>query len=183
MKNIFKSEFGLTLVELIVVVGIMSILAVASIVALDPMSQFQKASDSRRKSDLSQIQKAIESYYQDNGKYPASSISTPVNRILDPGTNPPSTITTIDWGKPWSPYMNLVPQDPSSFKNYVYYSTGQAYYLYASLDRGSKDPQACPNGQCSSFVKYGGQVNVDPSTACGAGGQCNFGVSSPNVSP
>lgn len=176
-KNNFVSKLnkdgaGFTLIELIVVIGILSILAAGSLLALNPVAQFQKANDSRRKSDLSQIQKVLEAYFQDNGKYPLSSTATPLYRI----TVPPGS-TTIDWGKPWQPYMNLLPKDPTASKNYVYYSTGQSYYLYASLDRGSSDPGACNGGNaCASLTTNGISFN-----ACG--GTCNFGVSTPNVTP
>jgi len=173
IRNLNK---GFTLVELIVVIGILSILAVVGLVAINPLVQFQKANDSRRKSDLSQLQKALETYYQDNGSYPLSSITAPLYKITVPGQTTP---TTVDWGKAWQPYMNLVPKDPVASKHYVYYSTGQSYFLYASLDRGSKDPQSCQNmasNECNSI-----QTNNIGANSCG--GPCNFGVSTPNVSP
>ncbi len=174
-KNFLKNSFGFTLVELIVVIGILSILAVVGLVAINPLVQFQKANDSRRKADFSQIQKALETYYQDKGSYPLSSVTSPLYRITVPGQTTP---TTINWGEQWQPYMNLVPKDPIASKNYVYYSAGQSYYLYASLDRGSKDPQSCQslnvNGEC---------LNVPAANLCGTGVKCNFGVTSPNVSP
>ncbi len=172
-RQISNRSKGFTLIELIVVIGILSVLAVASLVALNPVAQFQKANDARRKADLSQIQKALETYYQDNGKYPLSSVSAPLYRITVP---PGSTI--IDWATSWQPYMNLLPRDPIASKTYVYYSTGQSYYLYASLDRGNKDPQSCQNlnanGECQ---------NVPAANLCGTGVKCNYGVTSPNVSP
>lgn len=158
--------------------GILSTLAIGAIVALNPLAQFQKASDVRRKSDLSQIQKALESYYQDNGKYPDSSLSYRITVPVAGGGT-----TTIDWGQQWSPYMNPLPKDPTASKNYVYYSIGgQSYYLYASLDRGAEDPQSCPN-----LKNYNWECkNVPAPTLCGptgAGIKCNYGVSTPNVSP
>ena len=166
---------GFTLIELIVVIGILSILAVVGLVAINPLVQFQKADDLRRKADLSQIQKALETYYQDNGSYPLSSVISPLYKITVPGQQTP---TIIDWGHQWQPYMNLVPKDPGASKNYVYYSTGQSYYLYASLDRGNKDPQSCQNlnanGECQ---------NVPGVNLCGTGAKCNYGATSPNVNP
>lgn len=137
---------------------------------LNPLAQIQKAQDARRKGDLSQIQKALETYYNDVGKYPLNVFSSDY-RIKGLDGNP------VSWGGSWAPYMSKLPADPSSSKNYVYVSSGQTYYIYASLDRGGSDPQACfSNGNaCSSAVTN----NV--STACG--GNCNYGVSSPNASP
>jgi general secretion pathway protein G len=168
---------GFTLIELLVVVGILGILAAALLMTLDPFSQVQKGNDAKRKSDLSQIQKALETYYQDNGKYPINNPQT-TYRIYDERS---TQNAIIDWGSSWAPYMNLLPEDPSTSKNYVYYSpgtcpggAGQCYFLYASLDRGDKDPQACNSGAICDSVPEAG--------ACGAD-ECNYGVSSTNVSP
>jgi len=160
---------GFTLIELIVVIGIIALVATATIAVLNPFGQFQKARDARIKSDLSQLQKALETYYQDKGGYPSS---TSEYKILD-GT------TTINWGSSWQPYMNVVPSDPTAINKYIYYVTSdrQAYYIYANLNKGAADPQACNGGNaCISL-----SANGIPETACGA--TCNFGVSSPNVSP
>lgn len=171
LLNKYKSTVsfrGFTLIELIIVIGILSVLAAVLFSVINPFAQFQKANDGRRKSDLSQIQKALEQYYQDSGKYPSSSDNY---RIIGLDFN------LVDWGQSWQPYMNVLPKDPSSLKTYVYYSpneaNGQSYYLYASLDRGGNDPQTCyPNGaKC---------LNA-PTSGCG--GTCNYGVTSPNVSP
>ena len=148
---------GFTLVELLTVVGILGILAAAAITVLNPLEQFKKANDSQRKSNLSQIQKAMETYYQDNNRYPAS----------------------LTWGSDWAPYMNVIPEDPKPNYTYVYWASAdrQTYYIYASLERGSKDPQACNGGgSCVSL-----SPNGISATACG--GTCNYGVSTPNVSP
>ena len=164
IEKIFNKK-GFTLIELIVAIGILGILAIAAIIALDPFAQLQKTDDARRKSDLAQVQRALESYYQDNNKYP---VVTTVP--YQPG---------IAWGNSWQPYMNILPKDPSSSKSYVYYSNGQSYYIYASLDRGSKDPKACNGGNACDSIS----VNQIPTTACGGGKVCNYGVSSPDVSP
>ncbi|MCL5439272.1 MAG: hypothetical protein M1268_04810, partial [Patescibacteria group bacterium] len=71
-----------------------------------------------------------------------------------------------------------LPSDPNKSKKYVYYSSqdGQSYYLYASLDREGKDPQACNGGnQCT---------NVPANVKCGSATDiCNYGATSPNVNP
>ena len=171
-----RLESGFTLIEMILVVALLSAFAITLLTVLNPLAQFQKSNDARRKSDLYQIQRALETYYQDYGQYPPSVVSNNIYYIKNVNTNGP-----ILWGKSWQPYMNILPQDPSSSKSYVYYSppssNGQTYYLYASLDRGGKDLQACNSGNaCSSL-----STNGIPATACGD--TCNFGLSSPNVSP
>lgn len=168
MKN--RNQKGFTLIEIIVVVGILAVLTITALIAFNPSYQFQKARDAQRKSDLSQISKALENYNGDYGSYPSNTASY--------------QITGVPWGTPWTvagknvTYMTLVPKDPSSSRKYIYYVTsdGQSYYLYASLERDS-DPKICAGGQCTA--PSGSGLNM--SNACG--GKCNYGVTSPDVSP
>ena len=171
-----KSE-GFTLFELIVAIGIIGILVGGLLILINPVDNIKKAKDTKRKSDLSQIQKVLEQYYQDNGRYPAMVANNDFRiKRLDG--------TPVDWGTSWQPYMNILPNDTSApAKNYVYDvdATGQSYWLYANLDRGGSDAQACNGGQaCLSLSQRG-----ISSTACGEAQHqiCNYGVSSPNVSP
>lgn len=170
-----KNNRGFTLLELIIVAAIIALIATATIAVLNPFGQFQKARDTRVKSDLSQLQKALESYYQDNNRYPANATQCTYGIS---GNNGDSN-DCIEWGRPWQPYMNVVPQDPTTANRYVYFvaSNRQAYYIYANLGRGATDPNSCNSGAaCSSLAGNG-----ISSTACGA--TCNFGVTSPNVRP
>lgn len=172
-----KNKKGFTLIELIVVIGIIAILSAMVIAILNPFEQFKKVRDAQRKSDLVQIQKALEQYYQDAGSYPKSTTGFKIIG-LNSGT--------IDWGTTnannW-PYMNELPIDPDSSRTYVYYSTGQAYYLYAALER-STDPQVCNLG--NACVTLGG-VGFPTKYACSKNGGtsivCNYGATSPNTSP
>jgi prepilin-type N-terminal cleavage/methylation domain-containing protein len=177
-KSRLKICTGFTLIELVIVMGIISILSVGILTVLKPADQFQKVSDSRRKSDLFQIQKALEQYYEDNGRYPAVSSDGKHQITSTNGLN-------VVWGGPWIPYMNLVPKDPSyPTRTYVYStdSTGQSYFLYASLDRGSKDNKACNSGNaCSSLSTQSPAIS---SNTCATDGSiCNYAVTSPNVFP
>lgn len=164
----FKTEKGFTLIELVIVTAILGIFFAALLNILNPLEQFSKANDARRKSDLGQIQKALESYYQDNGRYPKQFSSTDYRIQGKTGV--------IPWGGTWQPYINVVPKDPGKYQ-YVYYSPdtsyGQTYYLFASLDRKT-DPQTC-------FKNGNKCTNAPGSKACI--GECDYGVSSPNVSP
>lgn len=166
-NNFFGRSSGFTLIELLTVVGIIGILIVGALTVLDPSAQFQKASDAKRKGDLSQIQKALETYFQDNNKYPPSSQDFKIVKLNG---------ATADWGSSFTPYMSLLPKDPKPQRNYVYYSASpwQSYYLYASLER-SNDPQLCNAGNPCT--------NLPSGASCGANITCNFGASSSNVSP
>ncbi|HVA96274.1 MAG TPA: type II secretion system protein GspG [Candidatus Acidoferrales bacterium] len=164
---------GFTLIELLVVLGILGILAAALLATINPVAQLEKSNDARRKADLESIQHALELYYQDTGGYPASSGSF---QIFVNGSS-------VNWGSSWSPYITTLPKDPLATNKYVYYSpagnAGQSYYLYANLQRGKNDPNVCNNGNACQSLSGGG--GFPGAAACG--GTCNYGVSSPNVSP
>lgn len=166
---------GFTLIEFIIVFGFIAVLIGGGLIIVDPIAKLQKLNDQRRKSDLLQVAKALNNYYQSFKRYPAN-----------PGTCPSSDYRLIrldgsaaNWGESFKPYLNLLPKDPNSKNLYVYFvrCDGQAFYLYASLEQGTKDRKACNQGK--TCVSLG--VNGVRSNACG--GICNFGVSSPNVSP
>lgn len=170
----FSLSRGFTLVEMLIVIALVGVIAATLIFGINPIGQLQKSNDAHRKSDLAAIQKALELYYQDNGSYPASSADFKIY----------INASTKNWGTSWSPYITTLPKDPIPTNTYVYYSpassNGQTYYLYATLQRGASDKQGCNNGNaCVSLSQ--GVAGFPTANACG--GICNYGVSSPNVSP
>lgn len=166
---------------MVVVIGIIAILSAMLIAIVDPAAQFAKARDAQRKSDLSQIQKELEQYYQDTGHYPSATNTFQIIGINN-GTVAFGTSNSSNW-----PYANLLPQDPDAAnRTYVYYATGQTYWLYAALERGSQDPQACNKGSaCPSILS--GSNGFPTAHSCSPSGNtsitCNYGATSPNTTP
>lgn len=173
-----QKKNGFTLLELLIVIGILAILSTLVLTIVDPLAQFRKASDARRKSDLGQIQKALEQYYQDNGAYPTG---TPDYRITNP------ELTPIPWGSTWPPYLDVLPSDPESpSRSYMYVSTGQSYWIYASLERGGSDTQACKAtlvACANNPLSASCLCDNTPTQYCGGNNICTYGVSSPNTQP
>lgn len=62
-----RTKKGFTLIELLIVIAIIAILAAAIFVALDPVSRFQEARDSRRYNDLNNVLTAVVTDQVDNG--------------------------------------------------------------------------------------------------------------------
>jgi len=112
-----NNSSGVTLVELMVVVGILSFLALMAILYL--RSQTYKGKDARRKSDLHEIQVAVEEYEKDNNCYPLPNLVA-----CDPGTG-------------LRPYIPQVPCDPESDASYYYDHEDNAcpswYRVYTTL--------------------------------------------------
>ena len=164
-----STQKGFTLVEVMVVLGIIGILASATLISLNPIAQINKSKDAKRKAELSEMKKALQLYYADNGKYPDDSDY----KILPAGGTTP-----LNWGETWAPYIQLLPKDPKTTHTYIYISPdadNQTYLIYANLEQGANDPQTCNNGSGTSCP------NAPSGNLCGA--VCNYGVSSPNTSP
>lgn len=137
------------------VIAILGILA--TLIFGNLIMSLAKGRDAARKSDLEQIQKAIEMYYEDKKAYPSTITSG-------------SSLTDPVSGKI---YMQKVPSDPSSyFYRYCVSNAYDQYQIYSTLEN-TQDPRIItpvPAGTC----------NRDD---CGAGTACKYGVSSPNTTP
>lgn len=168
MKNFQIRQKGFTLVEVLTVIGVMGVISTVALILLNPAEQLKKTHDAQRKADLVQIQKSLEAYYNDVGSYPTG--SPPNYRIYDATSG-----REINWGTTWTPYMNVLPMDPNSAHRYIYVSSGQSYFLYANLERDAKDPQTCGGN--------GSACPNAPANQCGGGAECNYGITSPNMTP
>jgi general secretion pathway protein G len=121
---------GFTLIELLVVIAIIGLLSTLAVVALG--SARQKANDSKRLSDVKQIQTALELYYTDKNAYPAG---TAVN--LGDDTHKCLNADGFTASGCASPYMGLVPKGPGSSEYYVYTMASSSYSIAAELEVGA----------------------------------------------
>ena len=122
-----------TLIELLLVMALLSILIV--LLTGNFSTTLKRGRDQQRKNDLSQVQKALELYYEDNRTYPTFDIFTGPNRKFCTTQTCMTPNETV--------YMVKTPIDPSSSYVYRYeFGPGGAYYyLYSyienDLDQGS----------------------------------------------
>lgn len=146
LSTINRNSTGFTLIELLVVIAIIGILAALATVSYSESQQ--KSRDSRRKADLSAIQKALELAKQDT----AGAYSYPI--CLSYGPPPvgmPTNACDLDILAPT--YIKTIPVDPKTNIAYTYYtytndystscttaSTCTTYKLVACLEN-IKDPQ------------------------------------------
>ncbi len=128
MKINLKLEHGFTLIELLVVISVIGVLAGVVLFAVNPQGQIRRASDAQRKSDLRQIQSALEMYRADVGSYPDTSQLSACGGSLVNGT------TT---------YLSKIPCDPLTHNAYSYTGIGSpatTYQIIACL-QDTTDPQ------------------------------------------
>ena len=115
-----QREKGFTLIEILIVVAIIGILASVVLVGLGPVQR--QGRDSRRISDLRQVQNGLELYFNRNGRYPAGTTWTDLRTaILGGGIG-----------------VSNMPNDPRNVAPYIYlYGTdagGSSYVLGAQLE-------------------------------------------------
>jgi len=105
---------GFTLLEILLVVGIIAILAGIVIIAINPARQLATVRNTERKSDLKQINSAMTQYYIDNGEYPAT-IPTTLTEICDTGTATSSLTcgSLINLTALVPTYITAIPTDPA----------------------------------------------------------------------
>ncbi|HPS40710.1 MAG TPA: type II secretion system protein [Candidatus Woesebacteria bacterium] len=65
-----KSQMAFTMIELLIVIAILGILAVAVLAAINPVEQINRGRDTGSRSDAEQLLSAIDRYYAYKGYYP-----------------------------------------------------------------------------------------------------------------
>lgn len=156
-----RKDAGFTLMEILIAMTIMGILA--SIGLASYTISLQKSRDAARKSDLSQMARALESYNNDYGTYPRACSGGLIGGCVD-GTQ------ACSWGSSFSTsnkvYMKQLPDDKKTGWDYVYLTSPdrKSFQLFTRLEN-DRDP---------NWVVY--------TTVCTSQSDpCTFGVSSANV--
>lgn len=69
-KKLMSSGQGFTMIELLIVISVLGILAVAVLSAINPLEQINRGRDTGGRSDSEQLLGAIDRYYTQKGRYP-----------------------------------------------------------------------------------------------------------------
>lgn len=165
-----KKKNHFTLIELLIVVGIIAILASVIVAGTSPARA--KARDSQRKADLAAYQNALQLYYNNHKAYP------------DPTGDPccASQCLQSDLGNELSP----LPQDPldatCSGGIYGYYYTsegGKNYKVYTKLERdieAMKSDGGLDDAAYEVFSTMGSHLVISfPAVGTGGGGGSTLG--------
>ncbi|PJB83196.1 hypothetical protein CO087_02220, partial [Candidatus Wolfebacteria bacterium CG_4_9_14_0_8_um_filter_39_46] len=170
-----KNEQSFTLVELLIVIGILTILAVVVILTLNPAQFFKEVRDSKRMSEFQTINKALGNYLADGNtslgltnkvyvSIPDSSLtcdnlglpSLPTNweyrcsnsdnyRKVDSNGWIPVNFTSVSWGSPL-PILPIDPINTTSTGQYYTYVVGGSYKLTALFESEKYTERAAKDG-------------------------------------
>lgn len=116
---------GFTLIEILLVIGIIAVLATVVIVALDPAKRFEDARNSRRLSDIQSILSAVQQYIVDNKGSLPTRLDVAEKQISTSGSG--CAISgecdvsgggdCIDLSSELAKYLKSIPYDPQNGSN------------------------------------------------------------------
>lgn len=155
-------KLGFTMIELLIVIAVLGILAVAVLSAINPIEQINRGRDTGSRSDAEQVISAVDRFYASQGYYPwqfgATSGGTPVmpwtqvtalGDWVDTAGTPANVLDKLSTGSASDPTSGTN-ELKSSFTNRIV-STGYNYlYVYNKGAQGDST-YACFNGKSQSF--------------------------------
>lgn len=123
---------GFTLIELLVVIAIIALLTTIAVVSLN--NARQKSRDSKRISDVKQVQTALELYFADQNGYPVEAAAVTLGASPNDCFDEDGFVDTCDAGG--TTYMGTVPSNPApNGAAYSYTSAdGSTYSLTFTLE-------------------------------------------------
>ena len=166
MQKSFKK--GFTLLEILLVVGIIAILAGIVIVAINPAKQLATVRNTERKSDIKQLNSAVLQFYIDHGFFPASTTDySSIKAICNTGSaissNSCSGLVNLTELVP--DYIQAIPTDPQTV-------TGASSTKYEIIKNASNN---------IGFNSAGAELlqSITLGVATGTGGGTSYSWSNP----
>lgn len=117
-----RQQKGFTLMEILLVIGLLAVLAVVVFVALDPAKRFQDTRNARRTTDIQNILSAVHTYVNDTkGTFPAAITSTEKQigtaatgcAIATGGCAVAGATDCVDLSTALGSYLKSIPIDPN----------------------------------------------------------------------
>jgi type IV pilus assembly protein PilA len=100
-----KKNLGFTLIEILVVIGMIAILATIVLIAINPARQFRQGRDTQRTSNVNAILNAIGQYIADNKGNSPTAVTTTKQDISTTGANLCAVLVPT--------YIPALPVDPT----------------------------------------------------------------------
>jgi len=165
-KNKKSKQSGFTLLELLVVIGIIGLLA--SIIVVNLTGARRRARDTKRIADIRQLQTAAEDYYDKNGKYPnkIGDLVTgtqipmwPTDPLAPAGTSCTANSDLCYWYATYTPSGALGPQS--------YHIGGSLEEQGSMLLNQDRDCNSTNGDKCPYTSAYTSGFDGTDATGCG----------------
>lgn len=104
MQTTLSTRRGFTLIELVVVIGVLAVLATIVLVAVNPSRQFSQSRNAQRQNDVAQVLNAVYQHAADNNGTLTASITTTSQDIGTGAANLTAVLVPT--------YLSAIPVDP-----------------------------------------------------------------------
>lgn len=109
----FQTRRGFTIIELLLVIGIVAILASIVIVAMGPAKQYGDAHNAQRNADVNTILNVVYSYAVDNGGALPSDVTITETEICQSGSKHCEGLVDLSALTISGAYIDRIPTDPT----------------------------------------------------------------------
>lgn len=157
-----KNSFGLTLIELVTVIGILVFLIFAAHLLVNPVELQARGRDERRFTDMVVLDRAVNEYKLDAASFPDVSDTTRYSNTLPSGNFGPLVDPTDGWiNVNLVQYMIKLPVDPINEDIYIYSyrHTQFGYELNAVLEYYT-DKMVNDGGDDNAVYELGNDLTI-----------------------
>lgn len=170
-----KFNFGFTMIELLIVIAVLGILAVAVLSAINPIEQINRGKDTGSRSDAEQLISACDRSYTASGYYPWMLNAQSTNWAVDPmveitasaqtfGTDAQAVLTKLSTGGTQELKSSFVDRIIGANVTHLWLyhndvSTGSTYVCFVPKSGSFKE-------EAWNRCKTAGSITDFPPTAC-----------------
>jgi len=155
---------GMTLIELIIVSGIIMLLVLSSFLLIKPHEFRDKARDEKRISDVATLDRAVNEFFIDNERYPDSSDVLRESTSLPSSSDGPLESVVEGWiAQNLSRYISKLPTDPINDAQYFYsyQHNTTSYEINARLEYYSEyELNSYDGGNDDSVYEFGNDLTI-----------------------
>lgn len=149
-----RNRKGFTMIELLIVIAILGVLAVAVLSAINPLEQIRRGRDTGSRSDAEQLINALDRYYSSHGYFPWQTSEGDTSGF----TWTPSSGLSGQWASTMS---GLISADEvkTGFTSRLSNPTGNSIYLFYNGTSTSNSTYAC-------FLPQSKSMKIDAAADC-----------------
>jgi len=157
---------GFTMIELLIVIAVLGILAVAVLSAINPIEQINRSKDTGTRSDAEQLIGAIDRFYTANGYYPWQTGPTDTSHAATGWGPVDATWEDADKVTVLSKLSNTTEGTAELKESFVNRITGSGYNTLYRYNRGQQGDSTyiCFSPKSANFRK---EANDRAGTNCG----------------